>query len=139
MAHLIAVAAARQLADGGNGAPLAIVHPGLDEGLDGADTVLLGQILEPALTRAARADLGAIVAIPDVADPDLLDAHADDVGLVLEILLAAHAGEMHPLLVDRLGIGQICGGQRRADVGVMRARQRPEHGLALDEDGNAER
>src|SRR5260221_493934 len=89
------------------GAPLAIVHPGLDEGLDGVEAVVRHQVLQPALAGPAGADLGAIVAMPDLRDADLLQPHADDVGLILEALLDPHARKMHPLLVDRLGIGQV--------------------------------
>ena len=139
VAHLIGEAARRQLADGGDGAALAVIHPGLDEGLDRGRAILGGQLLQAPLAGAAGADLGAIIAIPDVVDADLLHSHADDVRLVLEILLAAHAGEMHALFVDGLGIGQIGGGLRRADIGVVGARQRPEERLALEEDRHAER
>ena len=54
--------------------------------------------LETAFAGAAGADLGPVVAIPDIADPNLLKPDADQVVLVLEILLNAHAGKMHALL-----------------------------------------
>ncbi len=104
VAHLVAVGAGRQLADRGDGAALAVVHPGLDEvALIVSMPVLRHQLLQPALAGAAGADLGAVVAVPDVADADLLQPDADQVVLVLEVLLDAHAGEMHALLIDGRG------------------------------------
>ena len=58
---------------------------------------------------------------------------------VLEVLLDAHAGKMHALLIEGGSKGQIGRGFWRADVGMMRARQRPEQRPPLEEDRHAER
>ena len=134
----VAPGAGGELPDRRRRAPRAIVHPGLDEGAHGLDAVVLHQRLQPALAVPAGADLGAVVAVPDVGRADLLQADAHDVRLILAILLNAHAGEVHPLLVERRRVGQVGGGLRRADIGVVRAREHPEERLALGEDRHAE-
>ena len=116
----------------------AIVHPRLDEGAHGLDAVVRDQGLESALADPAGAYLRAVVAVPDVGRADLLQPDAHDVRLVLAPLLNPHAGEVHALLIERCGIGQVGGGLRRADIGVMRAREHPEERLAVGEDRHAE-
>jgi hypothetical protein len=46
---------------------------------------------------------------------------------------------MHPLLVDRAGVWQVCGRDGCADVGMMGAGQSPEKRLAVAKNRNAER
>lgn len=133
--HLIGIGGSGQLANGRDGPLLAIFHPRLDEVADGFDAILRNEFLEPAFAGAAGADLGPVVAIPDIADPNLLQPDADQVVLVLEILLNAHAGKMHALLIDRRREGQIGRRLGRPDVGVMRARQGPEQRSALEKTG----
>ena len=101
--------------------------------------VLLHQLPDPPLRGTAGADLREVVAVPEVRHPHLDLRHADDVAELLVAPLHAHAGEVQPLLVDRLGVGQVGGRNRRADIGVMRARDGPEERLAVEEHGDAKR
>ena len=139
MAAGVAPGSGGERADRGSRPARAIVYPGLDEGAHGVCAVLRYQRLELALADPAGAELGAVVAVPDVRRADLLQADAHDIRLVLAPLLNAHAGEVHALLIERRRIGQVGGGLRRAHVGVVRAREHPEERLAVGEDGHAER
>ena len=136
---LVGPCAGRQRPDRGGGAALAIGHPGLDERGDGLRPVLLHQLLDPALGGAAGAHLREIVAVPEVGHPHLDLGHADDVADFLVAPLHPHAGEVQPFLEDGLGVGQVGGRDRRADIGVVRARDGPEERLAVEEHRHAER
>src|SRR4029077_20524342 len=80
----------RQLADRCDGAPLRIIEPVGDEGLDRLCSVLEAQLLEPALGNARRAERGEGVAVPLFGDADARPAHTDDVGLIAVVALNAH-------------------------------------------------
>ena len=134
---LVGPGAGRQRPDGGGGAALAIGHPGLDELGDGLRPVFLHQLLDPALRRAAGAYLSQVVAVPEIGHPHLDPGHADNVAEFLVAPLHTDAGEMQTLLINRLGVGQVGRRDRRADIGMVGARDGPEERLAVEVHGHA--
>jgi hypothetical protein len=131
--RLVRPGARRELCDRSLRATRAVGHPILDECVDGLGAVALDEFGQALFADPAGTDLSLVVAMPDLACPDLGECDPNDVRLALVTLLDADAGEMQTLFIDGRRVREVSGRQRRTHVRVMTARKHPKEMPALDE------